>query len=330
MNGNNGLGQVLQKNQIILPPDKNYIAPVAVKHGNGRDWWVVTGEVQKPILYTFLLDPDGVHGPFETVMPFQLSGTDYQSINDISPDGSKYVRAAGRLGLYLFDFDRCNGSFNNLKVMPFANQDFLCFAVVFASDSKHLYLSSFKAVMGIDVSATDISASLDTLAYFDGMASPQQPFTTGFFLPNLGPDHKIYYSTTNSTLSMHQIHNPDLPGHAADVEQHGLSLPKYNDGTMCQFPNYRLGEWEGSPCDTLNGQKPGDGFVKSDWYPPAVSNPKGYTLLPPLFNGSPPSGKAPERVPNMAEMAIMQMEAQKRQEEGKAAPKNPSNPPKPR
>ena len=319
MDGNNGKGHVTQKNHILLPHNNDYIDPVAVKHGNGRDWWVITGEVQKPILYTFLLDPDGVHGPFTTIMPYQFSGTDYQSVNDISPDGSKYVRAAGRLGLYIYDFDRCNGSFNNLKAIPFADQNFLCFATVFAPDSKHLYLSSFQTVMGIDVSAPDIIASLDTLAYFDGKASPQPPLVTGFFNPNLGPDGKIYYATTNGTLSMHVIHNPDLPGQAADVEQHGLALPKYNSGTMCQFPNYRLGEWEGSPCDTINGQKPGDGFVKSDWYPPAVSNPKGYTLLPPLFKGGESSGKAPERMPNMAEMAIMQMEAERKQAEKKEA-----------
>ena len=315
MDGNNGLGQVTKKNQVLLPPLKDYIDPVAIKHGNGRDWWIITGEVQKPILYTFLLDPDGVHGPFTTLMPFQFSGTEYQSINDVSPDGSTYVRAAGRLGIYIYDFDRCTGTLNNLKAIPFANHNFLCFATVFAPDSKHLYLSSWESVMVVDISATDISASLDTLAYFDGKASPQEPFVTGFFIPNLGPDGKIYYATTNSTVSLHVIHNPNLPGIAADVEQHGFLLPKFNSGTMCQFPNYRLGEWEGSPCDTLNGQKPGDGFVKSDWYPPAYSKPEGYTLLPPLFKNAKPSGQDPVYVPNMAELAMKRRDEERRRAE---------------
>ncbi|MBP6811985.1 MAG: hypothetical protein KA138_10725 [Saprospiraceae bacterium] len=312
MDGNNGLGKVTDKNKLLLPPFKNYIDPVAVKHGNGRDWWIITGEVQKPILHTFLLDPDGVHGPFTTTMPFQFPGTEYQSINDISPDGNTYVRAAGRLGLYIYDFDRCSGTLNNLKALPFANQNFLCFATVFAPDSKHLFLSSWEAVTEIDLSASDISNSLDTLAYFDGKASPQEPFVTGFFIPNLGPDGKIYYATTNGTLSLHVIHNPGLPGVAADVEQHGVSLPKFNSGTMAQFPNYRLGELEGSPCDTLNGQRPGDGFVKTDWYPPTYRKLDEYTLLPPLFQGSKPSGKAPEHIPSMVELAIKRMEEERK------------------
>jgi len=321
MESNNGLGRVIKKNQTLLPPNKDYIAPVAVKHGNGRDWWIITGEVSTPLLHTFLLDSDGVHGPFTTTMPFQFSGTDYQSVNSISPNGKYYVRAAGRLGLYIFDFDRCSGAFSNLKALPFANLDFLCFATVFAPNSKYLYLSSWRVVTVIDISSTDIISTLDTLAYFDGKASPQEPLITGFWNPNLGPDGKIYYATTNSTLSMHQIHNPDLPGQAADLEQHGITLPKYNSGTMCHFPNYRLGEWEDSPCDTVNAQIAGDGFTKSDWYPPAVSKPEGYTLFPPLFENAKPSNTPKEHIPNMAELALKQLGKEPQKIEIKAGQK---------
>jgi len=315
MNGNNGLGQVTQKNQIILPADHDYIDPVAVKHGNGRDWWIIAGELSTPYLYTFLLDSEGVHGPFTTEMAYQFPGAEYQSVNAISPDGHTYVRADGNHGLYIYDFDRCSGTFSNLRALPFGISDFFGFATVFAPNSKHLYLSSWQVVTMLDLSAANIGNTLDTLAYFDGKASPQEPFVTGFFFPNLAPDGKIYYATTNSTLSMHLIHNPDLPGQAADVEQHGLTLPKYNSGTMCLFPNYRLGEWEGSPCDTLNGQRPGDGFTKSDWYPPALNKPEGYTLLPPLFKNAQPGSQPRARDLNMAELAFKRREENKKNAE---------------
>jgi len=319
MKGNNGLGKVTEKNEVLLAGSdtnqRHYIDPVAVKHGNGRDWWIISGEVQTPFMYVFLLDPEGVHGPFTTVMPYLFPGAEYQSVNDISPDGSTYVRAAGRRGLYIFDFDRCTGTLSNMKAQPFANDEFLCFAAVFAPDSRHLYLSSWEALTVVDIKATDIIASLDTLAYFDGYASPQEPFITGFWNPNLGPDGKIYYATTNSTISMHIIHNPDLPGQAADVEQHGLDLTRYNNGTMCLFPNYRLGEWEGSPCDTLNGQRPGDGFTKNDWYPPALAKPEGYTLLPPLFKNAQLNSHPRTPDLNMAELALKRREEDKKKAE---------------
>lgn len=304
MNGNNGLGKVTLKNKILLPNGVSCTSPVAVKHGNGRDWWVIIGELSSPYLYTFLLDPTGVHGPFKTEMPYLYSEKEYQSVNAMSPDGNTYVRSDGEHGLYIFDFDRCGGAFSNLRLLPFNDPKFFSFATVFAPDSRHLYMSSWSFVTQLDLSVPDLAASLDTIAYFDGKASPNEPFLTGFFIPNLGPDGKIYYSTTNGTLSWHVIHSPDLPGVAADMEQHGIDLTKYNNGTMAIYPNYRLGEWEGAPCDTLNGQKPGDGFSKTTWFPPAESKIGQYRLLPGIGQTRERGDTPREHHPTMAEMAI--------------------------
>jgi hypothetical protein len=313
MNGNNGLGEVKKKNQVLLPEGENYIDPVAVKHGNGRDWWIITGIVSTPVLYTFLLDPDGVHGPFETEMAFDFPGDEYQSVNAMSPDGRTYVRCDGINGLHIYDFDRCTGTFGGLRVLPFADPEFFGFATAFAPDSRHLYLSSWRFVTVLDLNAADIATTHDTLAYFDGQASPNEPFVTGFFTPNLGPDGKIYYATTNGTLSMHVIHSPNLPGLGADVQQHGLDLPKFNSGTMCLFPNYRLGVWAGSPCDTLGYQEPGGGFEHRVYEPPAQQrSAAGYTLLPPIGK---PSDKPRIKPPGMAEMALRRLEEQRREQE---------------
>ncbi|HMX41136.1 MAG TPA: hypothetical protein PKD78_12435, partial [Saprospiraceae bacterium] len=307
MNANNGLGRVVKKNQMLIP-DGDLVAPVAVKHGNGRDWWVITGLLGTPKIFTFLVNPDGVHGPFEYEMPFDFPGDEYQSVNAMSPDGNTYIRCDGYNGLNIFDFDRCTGQLHNLRWLPFADPNLFVFATVFAPDSKTLYLSSWKSVMSLDLSAPDVAATLDTLAYFDGQPSPQEPFTTGFWNPCLAPDGKIYYATTNSTLAMHLIHDPGQPGQAADVQQHGLALTSYNNGTMCLFPNYRLGEWEGSPCDTVNGQKPGDGFTKTPYAPPPVRS-GGYSVLPALGKPAPPGSPAPPRRPSMAELAREQRKA---------------------
>jgi hypothetical protein len=314
MNGNNGLGAVTQKNQVLLPIGKDYTDPVAVKHGNGRDWWIITGIVSEPVLYTFLLDPDGVHGPYETAMPYEFPGEAYQSINAMAPDGRTYVRCDGLQGLYLYDFDRCSGTFGDLRVLPFADPDFFGFATVFAPNSRHLYISSWEYVTVLDLHAADIAATHDTLAYFDGQASPNEPFLTGYWNPNLGPDGKIYYTTPSSTMAMHVVHDPDLPGLGADVQQHGLDLPKLNNGTMCQFPNYRLGRWAGSPCDTLGYQGPGgDGFEHRAYEPPAaLRSPAGYTLLPPIGK---PFDKPRARQPSMAEMALEEREKQRMERE---------------
>ena len=310
MKENKGLGKVSKKNQVLIQ-DGDLAAPVGVKHGNGRDWWVITGLIGTPKIFTFLVDPTGVHGPFEYEMPFDFPGKEYQSVNAMSPNGQTYVRCDGYNGLNIFDFDRCSGTFSNQRVVPFA-QGVFGFATVFAPNSRYLYLSSFESVVQLDVSASNISATLDTLAYYDGNSAPNEPFNTGFWNPNLAADGKIYYATTNGTLAMHVIHSPDLPGAAADVHQHGIGLSKYNGGTMCLFPNYRLGAWAGSPCDTLGGHRPGEGFTATSYEPPVQSRKDDYVILPPIGKplpaGSPP---APRRM-SMAEMAIEQMKARKK------------------
>jgi hypothetical protein len=283
-----------------------------VKHGNGRDWWIITGEISTNKIYVFLLDPAGIHGPFETDMGYKFPGKEYQSVNSMAPDGQTYIRCDGNHGLYIYDFDRCQGILSNLRVLPFGDPKFFGFASVFASDSRHLYLSSWQMLGVLDLAAPDIGKSFDTLAYFDGKALPSPPFMTGFFVPNLAPDGKIYYATTNGTFGLHLIHNPTLDGHASDFEQHGILLPKFNDGTMCQFPNYRLGRWAGSPCDTLPVHKPS--FMAIDWYPPAIRKLDSYTLLPPLIRGgnAAPGKSAPEYRPSMAELARIQRSSRKK------------------
>jgi hypothetical protein len=219
----------------------------------------------------------------------------------------------------MYDFDRCTGALNNLKVLPFGDPHFFGFATVFAPDSRHLYLSSWETLTVLDLKASDIGASFDTLACFDGKATPQQPFSTGFFNPNLAPDGKIYYATTNSTLSLHVIHHPNLDGHAADVEQHGITLPKFNDGTMCIFPNYRLGQWIGSPCDTIPVHRPG--FEPTNWYPPFQRKIDGYTLLPALCkkNALLIDMSAAQK-PSIIELAIERRKEKKKKHPGAASP----------
>lgn len=293
MTGNNGLGKVTKRKNRVLIAKGDLTPAVGVKHGNGRDWWVIIGERNTNKIYIFLVNPEGVQGPFLTEMPYAFPGKEYFALNSISPDGRLYVRCSSQEGLYILSFNRCNGSFSNLKVLPFG-PDISVIATIFAPDSRHLYLSSSSALMVLDLKAPDIGATLDTLAYYDGFASPFYPLKTGFWFPAAGPDGKIYYATTNSTLSMHYIHRPDWPGQSADIEQHGLTLPKLNYGTMCQFPNYRLGEWQDAPCDTLQAQVPGDGFEYT-WFTEAdkTADKTGYRLLPPI--GDPQKRNTPRQ-----------------------------------
>ncbi len=67
----------------------------------------------------------------------------------------------------------------------------------------------------------------------------------------LAPDGKIYISNGNSGLRLHVINNPDEPGLACNMEQHGVVLPRLNMNSLPNHPNYFLGAVAGSVCDSL-------------------------------------------------------------------------------
>ena len=81
---------------------------------------------------------------------------------------------------------------------------------------------------------------------------------------------------------MNRIERPLLPGLAADMNFGSFKLPRWYGLTMCHYPNYRLGEWEGSPCDTINGQKRGDGFAATLYEPERFRRDTGYVVLRPI------------------------------------------------
>lgn len=281
MNANNGLGKVVKKNQVLIqaPAKGSLLIPVITKHGNGRDWWIVTGVYDEPIQYVFLVSPSGISGPFIQQIGPPFPASEGGANNVFSPDGNTYVRTDARNGLRIYDFDRCAGLLSNLRIVPYT-KPFYTYRHAISPNSQFLYGQTFTEIAQFDLRAPDIGASLDTVAVFDGFVVPFLPFTTEFMLGGLGPDGKIYFATSSSTMGIHVINRPNLPGSACDFQQHAIILPKFNDGTMPRFPNYRLGQWQDSPCDTLPHRPAGDGFTPTPYLP--VHTDTSYRLLTPV------------------------------------------------
>src|SRR5690606_33998998 len=150
------------------------------------------------------------------------------------------------------DFDRCTGLLSN----P-VHQNIIDTAwsggVAISPNSRFLYVSSYKYIYQYDLYADDILASKDTVAIYDGYLveiTPTFQLPTRFFLMQLGPDGRIYINCPAGVNVLHVIENPDLPGEACNVIQHGIQLPTYNAFSMPNFPNYRLGPLPENACDT--------------------------------------------------------------------------------
>lgn len=265
MKANNGEGKVKYKNQILLQGD--FIQLKAVKHANGRDWWLLTAQKSEHVYYIFLITPEGIEGPITQILGDSFFNLEARGISNFSPDGTTYARCDANNGLFLMDFNRCTGELTNLRVLPFDQLSGFRFgAACFSPDGRFIYLSGNEKIVQFDLEVPNLDyLAVDTVQMYDNFADSGPPFLTRFLYPQLGPDDKIYYTTTGTTPRLHVINRPNLPGLACDVENHGVQLPRINGRTTCFFPNYRLGEWEGSPCDTLHGQRPGDDFIKTSY-----------------------------------------------------------------
>lgn len=245
----NGLGKVVERKIPVVGGDTLMEDGLkAVKHANGRDWWLLKPLWDSKEYCRVLVNPDGAHN-------LGLASVDKPIINGAGncaflPDGSKYAvynTISTSQGSYLdiFDFDRCTGLLSNQIQIKSRNG---YGGVAFSPNSRYLYNNKRDTAFQYDLWAADIPASRKVVAVYDGFTDP---FPVTFYMMQLAPDGKIYSSATNGTRYLHVIHRPDEEGTACQYQQHGIQLYKYNNFSMPNFPNYRLGPLDGSPCDTL-------------------------------------------------------------------------------
>jgi len=246
MSMDNGNGAVVLKNQIVLNDTLYRSALTAVKHGNGRDWWLLAPRWGTNMgYYTLLISPDSIQETNFQIFPFDgLQGG--QSC--FSPDGSKYIISYW-WGVAFFDFDRCSGTLTFLENKVFPDSAF-CLGASISPNSRYAYVThgGFE-LLQYDLQAANIVATEQVVAVLDTFQAPAGWYLH-FWMHQLAPDGKIYINTTSATMALHTIETPDSSGLACNVQQHSVLLPKFN-ATLPNLLNYNLGALTGSVCDTL-------------------------------------------------------------------------------
>lgn len=251
MSLNGGLGAVVSKNQVLVNDTLNPGRIMAVRHANGRDWWVFCFRAYSNVFHRLLVTPQGVSVDGEQAIGVgHLPGLGQACF---SPDGSRYANYIGYFGdLEVFDFDRCTGLFSNPlhSTIPFNGSNTIG-GLAFSPNGRYLYVTPVLDVYQYDTEAPDFTASQVHIAHWDSTYSPSPPFATMFDMAQLAPDGKIYISTGNSGLVLHVINYPDSAGLACGMVQHGVALPRINMNSLPNHPNYHLGAVDGSVCDSL-------------------------------------------------------------------------------
>jgi Secretion system C-terminal sorting domain len=232
-----------------------------VRHGNGRDWWLINPKNGTKIHYSFLIDStSNVYAPVANEFPdmFPLNfNTSGQAC--FSPNGKTYASFDYENKCLIFDFNRCDGIMSNLRIVtPLLSIDsiFGVTGIAISPNSRFLYLMCNFKITQYDLQAFDIQSSAINVAVRDnwvGTTSSGNPdYPPTFYQSQLGPDGKIYVFSAAGRRTFAVIESPDSLGLACNVIQHKYNFPQW--GIVAQpprFPNFRLGALVGSPCDTI-------------------------------------------------------------------------------
>ena len=244
---NNGLGAVVEKHNIIVQDTLANGYLQAVRHANGRDWWVLTPEAGSNCYYTIKLNPTE-----PLVMFKQCAGQTWLMNKDwlgqavFSPDGRTYARMNWHYDLHVFDFDRCSGLLSSERTAAFPDDPYETGGVAISANSRYVYTTTTTRLWQLDLQSPNLNASKILIDTYDGQPFPNYGV---FYLSYLAPDNKIYIAGISSHRHLHVINAPDSAGLACDFAQHGVPIPTFNYVSLPNYPFFRLGAAE-SPCDS--------------------------------------------------------------------------------
>ena len=251
MYANNGLGKVIQKNQPIMQDSVITGTELTLlKHGNGRDWWLIKhGGNNDNIYYKFIITPQAITGPFiQHIGSFPKSYSGTFGTATISPDGTKFAGVTYAQGINIFDVDRCTGLFSNpvsFMALDSAIEDTFSEAtsLAFSPNGRFLYACGNYFIYQYDMTAADIPASRDTLITVN-------LFSSGDFrwlCMQLAADGKIYIGPYDWSKFLSVITEPDSPGMTCNLRPYSVIMPcASNDTFTCNswaiplLPQYRL------------------------------------------------------------------------------------------
>ncbi|MBK9733898.1 MAG: T9SS type A sorting domain-containing protein [Saprospiraceae bacterium] len=262
INANDGQGKMILKDSLFESRELNPGYLNAVRHGNGRDWWITSIDRFNRYIYVYLLSPSGI--VFHHLHPTgQIRTIESLAQSVFSSDGSKYAYIENLYlndiynFLWVYDFDRSTGNFSQKKqvvinrIGSFVQEQ----GMAISPDSRYMYAGNGKLLYQYDLYQDDLEKSKKLVAVYDDFKEfwgPTFSVSTYFSWWLLAPDGKLYgCSPAGSNLHWHRMEYPEEAGEKCQVTQHAIRLPTFVARGTPNYPNYHLGPLDGSNCDTL-------------------------------------------------------------------------------
>ena len=275
-------GVVLPRNRVIREHEHHRLdgKVAAIRHANGRDWWIFnsgfqlvqtdpfTWDYDYTVLHSYLLTPAGITDSFS--QPYCYAATGLKTIEgeiSVSLNGDRIAICHINKTIVAMDFDRCTGLISNCQVIdtvPEYNIDIgnkFRFGLALSPDGSVLYATSGVELFQYDLSSANPASSKQLIFYYPYYTNvPDTRRTLGEL--QLGPDNKLYFTRAKfqhwiyypqqdgPTHWMLRLNSPDSLGAACDVQDSVLYIGVSTFG-LPNLVNWNLGKLEGSECDTL-------------------------------------------------------------------------------
>ena len=266
LNDSNGILIMISKNNL-LSNMSSAAKLAAVRHGNGKDWWLVTHSVQADTFCVYLIDSSGINMPIIQKIGALYNGLlPFQGLNGemVFSSFGNYLGAVSNDVIDVFDFDRCTGiisNHRNLMTQPSNNPDQYYLSCSFSPNENYFYVSNidWQGISGTYAQHT-LQFDMNSIPIISSRCTLNSVISDyGSWQHQLGPDGKIYitrgsvnvptiFSDTGSTF-LSVIENPNDPCPSVIFNTFGQSL----DGRRClgslpNNPNYELGRVEPNGC----------------------------------------------------------------------------------
>ena len=261
-NGGLDTGVVLTKNNRILSNLVLSRGLSAVRHGNGKDWWIllhdnIQGSVTGTnLFYVFLLDSSGVSAPIlQNVGSY--SSTSLCTIT-FNSTGTNLILLNALNLIEKYDFDRCTGLISNPQnILPQNINTTEVFMPIpaLSNDDTKLYVGSSDInpsyyLYQFDLTAPNIAASQCQLYQFTNTyfeVSTLKLAQNGKIYWALSDDPTGQYNLSNTNLSV--INSPNSSCSNVNFQPFSFYLGGHKTGNVLpNNPDFRLGPLAGSPC----------------------------------------------------------------------------------
>jgi hypothetical protein len=251
----------------------------AVRHANGRDWWVVGHEFLSNRFIIALATPDTValvriqsigevYGKYDT--QFGGSGSGGEMV--FSRDGSRLITNSNENLIQSFAFDRCTGVLSDYKLIQGPVSDTVSsfehpIYIALSPYGKLLYVqtgiqqNTINVIFQYDLISSDIMGTRTELFRYPNSVG------AGSGCLQLGLDNRIYIShffmyppwipqnplCPLDSMYISTIEHPDVVGLGCGLSLNSVYMggKKVRKGNLPRMPYYDLGPVDNSTCDTL-------------------------------------------------------------------------------